>query len=30
VWNGEKQTFAATIAAIKRALVQPYYAGRFS
>jgi hypothetical protein len=30
VWNGEKQTFAATIAAIKRALVPPYYTGRFS
>ncbi len=28
VWNGEKQSFAATIAAIKRALAQPHYAGR--
>ena len=28
VWNGGKQTFAATIASIKRALVPPHYAGR--
>ncbi len=28
VWNGDKQTFSATIVAVKRALVPPYYAGR--
>jgi hypothetical protein len=28
IWNGEKQSFVATIAAIKRALVPPHYAGR--
>jgi hypothetical protein len=28
VWNGETQKFPATIAAIKRLMIQPYYAGR--
>jgi hypothetical protein len=28
VWRGDTQTFFATIAAIKRALVPPYYSGR--
>jgi hypothetical protein len=28
VWNGNKQTFAATVAAIKRVLIPPFYAGR--
>ena len=30
VWQGDKQSFVATIAAIKRALAQPHYRGRFS
>ena len=30
VWRGDLQTFFATIAAIKRALVPPYYLGRSS
>ncbi|MFB6465011.1 hypothetical protein [Bradyrhizobium tunisiense] len=28
VWQGDKQTFLATIAAVKRILIQPYYQGR--
>jgi hypothetical protein len=28
VWNGETQSFNATIAAIRRVLVPPYYVGR--
>ncbi|HEV2160667.1 MAG TPA: hypothetical protein VGR52_00300 [Stellaceae bacterium] len=28
VWNGEKQKFPATVAAIKRVLLPPYYVGR--
>lgn len=27
-WNGDRQTFLATIAAIKRVLIPPFYAGR--
>lgn len=30
VWNGEKHKFPATIAAIKRVLLPPYYVGRSS
>ncbi len=30
VWRGDKQTFLATIAAIKRVLIPPYYVGRAS
>ena len=30
VWQGDKQTFLATIAAIKRVLVPPHYVGRSS
>jgi hypothetical protein len=30
VWQGDKQTFVATIAAIKRVLLPPYYVGRSS
>jgi hypothetical protein len=28
VWQGERQTFMATLAAVKRILVPPYYQGR--
>jgi hypothetical protein len=28
VWQGDKQTFMATLAAVKRILVPPYYQGR--
>lgn len=28
IWNGETHTFLATIAVIKRLLIQPFYKGR--
>jgi hypothetical protein len=30
VWQGDRQTFVSTLAAIKRILVPPYYSGRSS